>query len=213
MLKIWGRATSSNVQAVMWTIAELGLEYKRYDVGFKFGGTDTPEFRAMNPNGLIPVVQDGDDGEPLFESAAICRYLAARYGSDQFWPSDPVARAPIDKWAEWAKNTLAPALILPIFWPMIRQHEADRDPQAIACAIGAFDRLLSIAEAELERHVFLAGDTFTLADIMFANTLYRYFTMEIGRPPRPAVEAYYEAMTQRASYQTHVMVSYEALRA
>nr|WP_272212099.1 glutathione S-transferase family protein [Marinicella sp. W31]MDC2877999.1 glutathione S-transferase family protein [Marinicella sp. W31] len=212
MLKIWGRTTSSNVQAVMWTVGELDLEFERYDVGFKFGGTDTPEFLAMNPNGLIPVLKDGDGSEALFESAAICRYLAARYGSDTFWPADPVARAQVDKWAEWAKITAAAAFTMPIFWPMVRMPEKDRDPQSIASAIAAFDRLLGMAEAQLSKHAFLAGDLFTLADIMLGHLLYRYYTMEIDRPPRPAVEAYYSALSKREAYRTHVMVSYEGLR-
>nr|WP_183488681.1 glutathione S-transferase family protein [Martelella radicis] len=212
MLKIWGRTTSSNVQAVMWTVGELGLAFERYDIGFKFGGNDTPEFLAMNPNGLVPVLKDGDDGEALFESAAICRYLAARYGSDAFWPKDPAARAHVDKWAEWAKLTAASAFTMPIFWPAVRLPEKDRDPEAIARALLAFDRLLGIAEAELKRHAFLAGDDFTLADIMFAHILYRYYTMEIERPSRPTVEAYYAAMTERPAYRTHVMVSYDSLR-
>ncbi|WP_319519466.1 glutathione S-transferase family protein [uncultured Martelella sp.] len=213
MLKIWGRATSSNVQAVMWTVGELGLEFERYDIGHKFGGTDTPEFLAMNPNGLIPVLKDGEDGEALFESAAICRYLAARYGSDAFWPADPAARAHIDKWAEWAKSTAATAFTTPIFWQLVRTPEKDRDPAAIDRAVVAFDRLLGMAEAELEKHAFLAGNDFTLADIMFAHVLYRYYTVDTARPSRPAVEAYYAAMTERDAYRTHVMVSYAELRA
>ncbi|AMM86848.1 glutathione S-transferase family protein [Martelella sp. AD-3] len=212
MLKIWGRATSSNVQALMWTVGELELEHERYDVGFKFGGTDTPEFLAMNPNGLIPVVKDGDDGEALFETGAICRYLAARHAHDSFWPKDPAARAHVDKWAEWGKVTAAAAFTVPIFWAVVRTPAKDRNPEAIARALAAFDRLLGIAEAELEKHAFLAGDSFTLADIMFGHILYRYHTMEIDRPARPAVEAYYAAMTERPAYRDHVMVSYDSLR-
>ncbi len=212
MLKIWGRATSSNVQAVMWTVGELELEHERYDVGFKFGGTDTPEFLAMNPNGLIPVVKDGDDGEPLFETGAICRYLAARYGSDSFWPKDPAERAHVDKWAEWGKVTASAAFTAPIFWRVVRTPEKDRDPAAIERALLAFDRILGIADAELQQHAFLAGDHLTLADIMFGHLLYRYYTIEIDRPSRPAVEAYYAAMTERPAFRTHVMVSYESLR-
>ena len=96
MITVWGRATSGNVQMVMWAIAELGLDHKRLDVGGKFGGNDTPEYRAMNPNGLVPVIQDGD-GPFLWESAAIVRYLGATYGDEQFWPSSPATRATVDK--------------------------------------------------------------------------------------------------------------------
>ena len=88
MIKVWGRATSVNVQAVMWALAELGVECERVDAGGAFGGLDTPEFRAMNPNGLIPVLRDRDTF--LWESAAIVRCLGAQYGDDQFWPDDPL---------------------------------------------------------------------------------------------------------------------------
>jgi glutathione S-transferase len=96
MITVWGRATSVNVQAVMWTLAELGLAYERIDVGGAFGGNDTPEFLAMNPNGLVPVLRDGDDGPFLWESAAIIRYLGASHGGEQFWPASPARRATVD---------------------------------------------------------------------------------------------------------------------
>ncbi len=83
-LEIFGRNTSSNVQSVMWAVAELGLEHTRHDVGGAFGKTDTPEYRAMNPMGLVPAVKDGDLA--LFESSAIVRYLGAKYGDENFWP-------------------------------------------------------------------------------------------------------------------------------
>ena len=107
MLTVYGRATSLNVQVVMWTLAELDLPVDRIDIGFGFGGTDMPEYLAMNPNGLVPVLKD--ENVTLFESAAILRYLAARYARFPFWPEDPVARAPVDMWAEWSKTTLQPS--------------------------------------------------------------------------------------------------------
>ncbi|AJY47483.1 glutathione S-transferase family protein [Martelella endophytica] len=212
MLNIWGRNTSSNVQAVMWTVGELGIAHRRHDAGGKFGGTDTPEFRAMNPNGLIPVIRDGDD-EPIFESGAICRYLAARYGNDSFWLADPVARAQVDKWAEWGKVTAAAAFTMPIFWVMVRTPAEKRDLAAVSRAIASFDRLLGIAAPELEKHAFLAGESLTLADIMFGHLLYRYYTIDMERPSRPVVEAYYDALTRRPAFAEHVMVSYEELKA
>ena len=108
MITVWGRATSVNVQAVMWALAELGIACERIDVGGAFGGLDTPEFRAMNPNGRIPVLRDRDVF--LWESAAIVRYLGAQYGSGGFWPADPLSRAKLDKWAEWMKTSFGPEL-------------------------------------------------------------------------------------------------------
>lgn len=212
MIRIWGRKNSSNVQAVMWCVGELGLEYERIDAGFTYGVVDTPDFLAMNPNGLVPVLVD-DGVEPLWEAGAIIRYLAASYGDDGFWPKDAVARAPVDKWAEWAKVTVSAAFTTPIFWQVVRTAPRDQNPAAIAAAVKAFDGKLAIAESQLERHAYLAGDTFTPADIQFGHLLYRYFTIDIERRPRPVLEHYYRALTQRPAFQKHVMVSYEELRA
>ena len=99
MIKVWGRKTSSNVQALMWCIGELGLEYQRVDVGHRYGGTDTAEFIQMNPNQTVPVIQDGST-PPLWETGAILRYLASRYGNEAFWPKNLIARAQADMWAD-----------------------------------------------------------------------------------------------------------------
>ena len=123
MLEIWGRKNSSNVQALMWCVAELGLPHKRHDVGHKFGGNDTPEFLAMNPNGTVPVLRE-DDGAPLFETGAILRYLANRHGAAPFWPPEPSARAQIDMWAEWAKINIAALFTAPVFWRVVRPGAA-----------------------------------------------------------------------------------------
>ncbi len=145
MIKVWGRRTSSNVQAVMWAIGELGLAHERYDFGHRYGGVDTPEFLAMNPNGMVPVVRDGD-GEFLWESAAILRYLANRYGRAPFWPDDLATRTHIDKWAEWSKINFALNFSGPIFWHVVRTPAERRDPAALKRALGVLDRYLDIGE-------------------------------------------------------------------
>ncbi|KAL5355505.1 glutathione S-transferase [Aspergillus floccosus] len=211
-LEVWGRRDSSNVQAVIWCIAELQLPYKRHDVGHRFGGNDTPEYLAMNPNGRIPVLRDGDS-EPLWESGAINRYLASAYGSDEFWPKDPLARAQVDKWAEWAKVTVTGAFSVPIFWQLVRTPPSKRDPVAIRKAVAELDPILDIAEAQLSRQKFLAGEVFTLADVQFGSLLFRYFDVDIERKERPFLQRYYEALQARPAYREHVMVDYGALRA
>jgi glutathione S-transferase len=211
MLTVWGRKTSSNVQALMWCIGELGLPYERHDVGHRYGGTDTPPFLAMNPNGTVPVLRDGD-GEPLWETGAILRYLAARYGSAPFWPADGAARAGVDKWAEWSKINVTLSFTAPIFWRVVRTAPADHDPAAVSRAVGKLDAVLDIAEAQLSRGGFLAGDDFTLADVQFGHVLYRYFDIPIDRRSRPALERYYDRLTVRPAFREHVMVSYEELR-
>jgi len=211
MLKVWGRKTSSNVQAVMWSVGELGLRYERYDVGHRFGGVDTPEFLAMNPNGTIPVVRDGE-GEFLWESSAILRYLANRYGRAPYWPDDLAARTHIDKWAEWSKINVALNFSGPIFSQVVRTPPARRDANALKQAIGVLDRYLDIAEKQLTRAPFLGGADFTLADVQFGHLLYRYFDLEIERRERAGLRAYYERLVARPAYREHVMVPYDELR-
>ncbi|MCI5073873.1 glutathione S-transferase family protein [Oricola sp.] len=211
MLTVWGRKSSSNVQALMWAIGELGLAYERHDVGHTYGGNDTPEFLAMNPNGTVPVLKDGD-GDFLWETGAILRYVANRYGAPPFWPDDLAARAHIDKWTEWSKINVAIKFTGPVFWRVVRTAPKDRDPAAIVRALRELGRFLDIAETRLASHPFLAGDDFTLADIQFGHVLYRYFDIDIDRTPRPALDRYYVKLTARPAFQEHVMVSYEELR-
>ena len=212
MLTIWGRADSSNVQALMWAVAELDLPHRRIDAGHRFGVNDTAAFRAMNPNGTVPVIRDADN-PPLWETGAILRYLCQRYATAPFWPDDAVARAEVDMWAEWAKLNVAMAFSGPVFWQVVRIPPAERDPAMIARGIERTARALAIAERRLADLPFLCGDALTLADIQFGHMLYRWFDIAIDRPALPALRAYYDRLTERPAYRTHVMVSYEALRA
>ena len=211
MLTVWGRRSSSNVQALMWCIGELGLPFRRHDAGHRYGGTDTPAFLAMNPNGTVPVLQDSDGGF-LWETGAILRYLAGRYGDPGFWPPEGAGRALVDRWAEWSKINVAMAFTAPVFWRVVRTAPAKQEPAAIARAVQDLDRTLDIAEAQLARSRCLAADTLTLADIQFGHVLYRYFDIPIPRPDRPALQRYYHAMTARPAFREHVMLPYEELR-
>ncbi len=212
MIKVWGRKTSSNVQVVMWSIAELGLPHERYDFGHRYGGVDTLEFLAMNPNGTVPVVRD-EDGEPLWESSAILRYLANRYGRSPYWPADLSARTQIDKWAEWSKVNIALNFTGPIFWQAVRTPPESRDANALKRAIRVLDRYLDIAERRLTSAPFLCGDDLTLADVQFGHLLYRYFDLNIERPERGGLRSYYERLVARPAYREHVMIPYDELRA
>jgi len=211
MLRIWGRADSSNVQAVMWGVGELGLDYERLDIGNRFGGNDTPEFIALNPNRTVPVLQD-DDGLVIWESAAILRHLARKYGVPPFWPETLAEKARVDQWAEWAKVNIAGGFTVPVFWRVVRTAPSKQDPAAIAAALKYLGRFLDIAEQQLARHDYLAGEEFTLADIMIGHVLYRYFDIGIERPDRQHLAHYYRRLTERPAFREHVMVSYEALR-
>jgi len=211
MLKIWGRTDSSNVQAAMWCIAELGLPSERIDAGHRFGVNDTPGFLAMNPNGTVPVLQDGDN-PPLWETGAILRYLGNRYGSAPFWPEELIARTEVDRWAEWSKINIALGFTMPVFWQVVRTPAERRDPAAIARAVTALETKLRIAEDRLARHAWLVGEDFTLADIQFGHCLYRYYDIDIARGALPALRRYYDRLTERPAYRAHVMTGYEALR-
>ena len=212
MLKVWGRRSSSNLQAVMWCIAELGLESERIDAGLTYGVVDTPDYLAMNPNGTVPTLVDGD-APPLWESGAILRYLAERFGGEDFWPRRPTARAQVDMWAEWSKINVAAKFTAPVFWRVVRTPPSRRDPEAILEALRVLDKYLAIAEARFARMPYLTGDLFTLADIQFGHCLYRYFDIDIERSDHPNLRRYYEALTAMPAYREHVMVSYEELRA
>ena len=212
MIEVWGRRSSSNVQAVMWCIAELGLEHVRHDAGGPYGVVDTPAFAAMNPNRTVPVLRDGG-GPPLWESGAILRYLAGLHAPDPFWPTDPVARAHVDRWAEWSKINVALGFTRPVFWRVVRTPRSSRDPDAIRSAVAALERTLEIAENQLARHPWLAGPDLTLADIQFGHVLYRYYDVDIERRTLPRIEAYYRRLAERPAYHEHVMIPYDELRA
>ncbi|MEI6161237.1 MAG: glutathione S-transferase C-terminal domain-containing protein, partial [Roseococcus sp.] len=172
---------------------------------------DTPAFRAMNPNGTVPVLRDGE-AEPLWETGAILRYLATRYGRAPFWPDGPAERAQCDKWAEWAKINIALGFTAPVFWRVVRTAPSQQDPAAIEAALAKLEPFLDIAEAQLIRQPFLAGESFTLADIQFGHVLFRYFDIDIRREGRPALRRYYVALTGRPAFREHVMLPYDELR-
>lgn len=211
MLKVWGRQSSSNVQSLLWCLDELKLDFERVDAGFTYGLVDTDEFQAINPNGTVPVLQDGKNSA-IWETGAILRYLAATYGDDDFWPKDPAARAQIDKWAEWAKLNIAAKFTRPIFWELVRIAPSQQDPIAVEKALKILNKFLGVADQQLAEKPFLAGEHFTLADIQFGHCLYRYFDMDMQRQEFVHVERYYQQLTEREAFRKHVMFSYEELR-
>lgn len=211
MITVWGRTTSSNVQTVMWALAEIGVAHERIDAGGPFGGLDTPEYAAMNPNRLVPVLRD--DGEYLWESASIVRYLGARYGSEQFWPTEPLKRAKLDQWGDWTKTTLVPAFLTNVFLPMMRNKPGERDEAALAKGVENLTKVLRVLDKRLAEGDYLGGDEPCFADIVAGTLLYRYFTLEIERAHLPNLAAYYERLTKRPAYARHVMISYDSMRA
>ena len=210
MITVWGRKSSSNVQAVMWCIEELDIPYTRIDAGFTYGIVDSEDYLAMNPNGTVPTIQD-EQNPPLWESGAILRYLAGRFADDDFWPSAVVDRARVDQWAEWAKINIAMAFTGPVFWRVARTPVDRQDPVAIANAVAVFEDALTIADFQLQTSLYLAGEKFSLADIQFAHVLFRYYDIPIARKKLNAVEEYYGRIVQRIAYREHVAISYNEL--
>lgn len=207
-MKIWGRRNSLNVQKAMWAVGELGLPHEHVDVGGPFGGLDTEEFGTLNPNRRIPVIDD--DGTVVWESHAIVRYLAAKYGAGTLWPEDAGVRAQSDMWMDWVANDLQPAFI-GVFWNLYRTPEDQRNWALIRQGIARSAILFRLLDKHLEDKPFIAGDTLTMGDIPAGAQLFRYFELEIDRPSLPNVEAWYSRLKERESYRTHVMVPFNAL--
>lgn len=208
-ITVWGRATSSNVQAVMWCAAELGLKVERLDVGHTYGGTDTPEFLGMNPMGKVPVLRDGE--VVMFESAAIVRYLAARYGDADFWPA-PEVRGPLDTWAEWVKTSFGPAFLHGLFYPLVRRDPALLSPDILLSGEEENAVLAGMLARRIGAGPWIGGARFSWADILTGHMLYRYYTLPFARADLPELEAYYNRLCARPAFRDHVMVSYEPLR-
>jgi glutathione S-transferase len=210
MLKVWGRRSSFNVQKVMWLIGELDLSHEHIDAGGSFGGLDTAEFLAMNPHGRIPVIRDG--ATVVWESHAILRYLAARYGTERFWSNDPAARARVDGWMDWSQTALQPDFLTGVFWGFFRTPEDQRNWPAIRASLGRCTQHFTKLERLLEQNPLLLGSELSLADITAGTALYRYFELEIERPALPAVERWYAALQKREAFRTHVMIPFGDLR-
>ncbi|MCH8189213.1 MAG: glutathione S-transferase family protein [Proteobacteria bacterium] len=209
MLKIWGRDTSVNVQKVLWLVHELNLEYERHDVGGAFGGLDTGEYLAKNPNRRIPTIEDG--GLVLYESNAIIRYLAGKYASADLWPADLAARAVLDQWMDWMQTTLYPEFIT-VFIAMVRTPKAERDGAAVEATAERLGKQYAILDRHLATRDFVSGGGFTAGDIPVGALCYRYYSIDIARPALPNVEAWYERLQERAPFRDVIMTSYESLR-
>jgi glutathione S-transferase len=205
---VWGRVTSSNVMKVLWALGELGLPFERIDVGGAFGKTDTPEYRAMNPTGLVPTLQEGSFS--LWESNAILRYLGQTHASGStMWPTDPQARAKVDGWMD-AQQTVFNRPMSAVFWGLVRTPAEKRDLPSVQASIAETAGAWRLIEARLDQHDFIAGAEFTLCDIPWGVHAHRWFGMDyrgLNRPEMPALRAWYERLCQRPAYQKHVVAT------
>jgi glutathione S-transferase len=205
MLRIWGRLSSINVQKVVWCADELGLAYERVDVGGKFGRNDTPQYLAMNPNGLVPVIED--DGFVLYESNAIVRYLCARSRNAELWPDDLRRRADADRWMDWQATAFTPAT-RDAFWNLLRTPEPQRDAAAVETSRVKSEKCAAILDAHLTGREYVCGDAFTAADIVVGCAAHRWLNMPLPRAARPHIERWYAQLKARPASR---QVTYQAL--
>jgi glutathione S-transferase len=201
MLKVLGKPTSINVRKVLWTCEEIGGPFDLEPYGTGFRPVDTPEFKALNPNAQVPVVID--DGLVLWESNTICRYLAGQAGRADLLPAAPAARARVEQWIDWQATDLNSAWRY-AFMALVRQSPAHQDAAMTSASVAEWNRLMRIADQQLARTGgYIAGDSFTLADVVVGLSTHRWFMAPIERPALPAVQDCYERLSERPGFRLH----------
>jgi glutathione S-transferase len=194
MLKIWGRMSSINVKKVVWTAQELALDIQRTEAGGLFGVVKTPEYMALNPNSLVPVIEDGD--YVLWESNVIVRYLCAKHSPGDMYPTDLRERFDAERWMDWQQTTLNPAS-RPGFWQLVRTPPEQRNAAVIEESNAVVEALMAVLDAHLAQRSFMVGERFTVADIPIACEIHRWFGLPQQRQSRPHVERWYDSMRAR----------------
>ncbi len=194
MLKIWGRMSSINVKKVVWTAQELALDVQRTEAGGLFGVVKTPEYMVLNPNSLVPVIEDDD--YVLWESNVIVRYLAAKHSSGQMYPTDLHERFDAERWMDWQQTTLNPAS-RPGFWQLVRTPPEQRNAALIDESNACVEALMAILDAHLAQRSFMVGERFTVADIPLACEVHRWFGLPQPRQSRPHLERWYQRLCDR----------------
>lgn len=201
MLKIWGRPNSSNVQKVLWTCAELDVAFERVDWGGSFGGNKEPAYLAMNPNGLVPTVED--NGLIIWESNTIMRHLATTRGGERLHPQDLAQRTLVERWMDWQISTLTPPMTSLLFG-YYRMAPEKRDSAALDQARIRGGELWSMVERQLDGRDYIAGEALTLADIALGIFVHRWHSYPIERPNLPKLKAWYGRIGQRPGFRAHV---------
>ena len=197
MLKIWGRLSSINVKKVVWTAQELGLDVQRTEAGGLFGVVKTLDFMQLNPNSLVPVIEDDDF--TLWESNVIVRYLCAKHSASQMYPTDLRERFAAEQWMDWQQTSMNPAS-RPGFWQLIRTPPEQRNAELLAESNAAVEALMATLDAHLAGQAFMVGEQFSMADIPAACEVHRWFNLPQTRVGRPNIERWYESLyTRQAS--------------
>ena len=201
MLKIWGRATSSNVQKVLWCCAELEIPFERVDLGGPFGGNRDPEYLGMNPNCLVPTVKDG--GLVMWESNTICRYLAATRNGERLYPRDPAGRTHVERWMDWQLAVIGGPMGQLLFG-LVRSTPETRDAGAIEAARRRALTAWTIVDDAVKDQPYLAGSELSLAEIVLGTQIYRWFAFPIERPELANLRAWYDRLRQRPAFKEHI---------
>jgi len=203
MLTVWGRRNSSNVRKVIWCLEELQVPYRSIDAGGAFGVVNEPDYRALNPNGRVPTLKDGE--LVLWESNAIVRYLCAHYAAGTPWfPADAAERASADKWMDWCTSSLA-GPFKPLFWGLLRTPAEQRNQAEIQTALAQCAEQLSLVDQTLARQPWLSGQYLGMGDIPLGAFAYAWFGLPIERPSLPHLHAWYERLQSREAYRKGVM--------
>ena len=201
MLQILGKPSSINVRKVLWTCSELDIPYELQHWGSGFRSTHDAEFLALNPNAMVPVIRDG--AFVLWESNAICRYLAAQNSGTALLPSRARERALVEQWMDWQATELNNSWRY-AFMALVRQSAAHGDRTEVTRSVGNWNRHMQMLEGQLQTtRAYVTGATFTLADIVLGLATNRWFMTPMQRPDLPAVAAYYERLSQRPGFLAH----------
>ncbi|MEQ8993947.1 MAG: glutathione S-transferase family protein [Pseudomonadales bacterium] len=208
-MKLYARRTSSNCQKVLWFLGELGIDYEFIATGGDAGGLDTPGYRALNPNVRVPTWQD--DQGPVWESHSTLRYLAAIHGPDVWWSEDPAERSRVERWMDWSQSGFDPAF-MNLFWGYWRTPVEDRDEKLVREQVERCRSALLILDDVLSASRFIAGDRLTLADIPIGALMYRYANLDVTEELPRSVARWYERLTEREPYRTHVMLPFDELK-
>ena len=203
MIEVWGRRSSINVQKVLLALEECGQPFERHAVGGQFGGTDDKAFQKMNPNALVPVMKDGTI--TLFESNAIMRYLARKYGKDTIRPRGQKAWALADQWTDWTATTLTPQMFT-VLVKQVRCAPEDADPAAVKVAAKNLEGLFKIANRAIGRKPWMTGRHFNYADIAMGAFYWRYKKFDIKHAKTPNLDRWMDQLTERPAFQKWGMV-------
>ena len=201
MIRLLGRSSSINVRKVLWTLTELEAQYEHEEWGNDALPLKSADFLALNPNGLVPVLQH--DGLTVWESNAICRYLAARFERFDLLPSALESRALVEQWMDWQATELNNSWRY-AFMGLVRRSPAHQDRQAVEASLESWSRHMAILDATLTgTGGYVLGAAFTLADIPLGLSVHRWYMTPFDRPKLAAVAAYYELLSQRPAYRRH----------